>query len=232
VLAGAKGIIVPSESVVKDVEKHFPDTSAKIKIISMGCNHLNAVGLTNLNSIIPVHRYFLFVGSIEPRKNLVRLLDAFEKSWPDIDGAELIIVGREGWLNRLFFEKLDRSPLKEKVQIINDADDRTLKYLYKNALALVYPSLGEGFGLPVAEAMSLGCPVIASDNTSIPEVAKGAALLVDPIDTDDISSALVKVANDDIVRNNLISTGFLRASELTWSTAGKKMLQFLRDIAM
>jgi len=148
-------------------------------------------------------RYLLFVGTLEPRKNLARLVAAVERLETD---HILAVVGLEGWGRAT-------PPPGDRVRLLGFVSDRDRDALYAGADAFVYPSLREGFGLPVAEAMAHGTPVVTSRGTATEEVAGGAAVLVDPTDVDNIAAGIVRALADS---DQLIAAGYERADELTW----------------
>jgi glycosyltransferase involved in cell wall biosynthesis len=173
---------------------------------------------------------FLFVGSLLPRKNLSRVLDAFAllraEHAPD---AQLVVVG----VKRSFGAdggEMERTDLAG-VHFLGYLDDATLGALYRRAVCLVFPSLYEGFGLPVVEAMALGAPVITSTVTALPEVAGDAALLVDPYDVDAIRTAMLRLLQDDGLRADLRARGRRRAADFTWERAAETVLAVLKRAA-
>lgn len=162
-------------------------------------------------------RYILFVGTVEPRKNLTRLLEAFEAvhSTGLTDG--LVIVGRRGWLYGDFFARLERSPVREAVRFPGYVPDEYLPAIYAGAQALAFPSLYEGFGLPALEAMACGTPVACSDASALPEVAGEAALYFDPRNVASIIDALRGLLDDADLRADLEERGLRRAAKFSWS---------------
>jgi glycosyltransferase involved in cell wall biosynthesis len=168
--------------------------------------------------------YLLSLGSIQPRKNLTRLIDAFQwlrKSRPDDAFPQLVIAGKRGWLDDDVFRAAQQDGLNESVKFIGYAPEEDLPALYSGAMCFVYPSYFEGFGLPVLEAMQCGAPVIAGNQTSLPEVAGDAALLFDPFDTRALGEALARVTDHPDYRAELRVKGLKRAAEFSWiATAG------------
>ena len=161
-------------------------------------------------------RYLLFVGTIEPRKNLTRLLSAFEAIHAEGLSDALVIVGQRGWLYGDFFSALEQSPAQRAVILPGFVPDPDLPGVYAGAQALVLPSLYEGFGLPVLEAMACGTPVACSATSSLPEVAGDAALLFDPRDTDEIAVALRRVLSRGDLREALADLGTAQAGRFSW----------------
>jgi len=167
-------------------------------------------------------RYVLYVGTIEPRKNLSRLLGAFERLRAADLADALVVVGRRGWLYDGFFADLARSSVKDAVLLPGFVPDDDLAAVYAGALALAFPSEFEGFGLPVVEAMACGAPVVCSNTSSLPEVAGDAALLVDPRDTEALAAALARIASDPALAAELRRRGAERAAGFSWQRAARE----------
>jgi len=162
-------------------------------------------------------RYLLFVGTIEPRKNLARLLAAFEVVHAEGLTDGLVIVGRRGWLYDDFFSRLGVSSAREAVLFPGYVPDEDLPAIYAGAQALVLPSLYEGFGLPVLEAMACGTPATCSDTSSLPEIAGGAALHFDPDNVKSIVDALRRLLSETDLRAALRQRGFEQAVRFSWN---------------
>ncbi|MCP4116870.1 MAG: glycosyltransferase family 4 protein [Desulfobacteraceae bacterium] len=170
--------------------------------------------------------YLLFVSSLEPRKNIDLLIDALEKVDTDIP---LVLVGWQGWGEKGWLEKIGKTCFKNRVYFTGHVPDSDLQAIYTGAKALIYPSIYEGFGLPIVEAMACGCPVICSNTASMPEVAGDAAVLIDPARSDELANAIETVVHDTCFRDNLVAKGLEQASVFTWdSTAGKTLELFKR----
>lgn len=173
-------------------------------------------------------QYLLYLGTLQPRKNLARLIEAFGRS--RTLGCKLVIAGKKGWLYADLFRLAEKAGVADRVIFpgyVHDADKATL---LSGAMALVFPSLYEGFGFPVIEAMACGTPVICSNTSSMPEAAGDAALLVDPLDTDAIAAAIDRVTADAGLRGQLVGRGYVQASRFTWQTCARAVLSALEDI--
>jgi glycosyltransferase involved in cell wall biosynthesis len=175
-------------------------------------------------------RYLLFVGTIEPRKNLGRVLAAFERLHAEGLTDALVIVGKRGWLYGDFFARLGQSPAKLAVIFPGFIPDADLPAVYAGSQALAFPSEFEGFGLPVLEAMACGTPVVCSNTSSLPEVAGDAALLVDPLDVDALTDALRRVLSDPALATELRDRGLAQAARFSWARAAQETLAVYRRL--
>jgi len=173
--------------------------------------------------------FFLFAGSLNPRKNMLRILEAFETVADKVE-QHLVIVSDSGWDQASTLERLRAAARGGKVHFIPYVDDRTLAALYSSATAFVFPSLFEGFGFPLLEAMALGCPVITSNLSSMPEVAGDAAMLVDPTDVPEMAEAMSRIATDESARKELVSRGLVRSREFSWERCAGKVAEVYKDV--
>jgi len=183
---------------------HFPEEL--VEVVYPGAITMKKASRVQVNELKGRHKidddYILFVSCLEPRKNLARLFQAFDRSglWRDF---QLILAGPKGW----HFEKLEEIwnslRCKNRIRWLNYVPDDELPVLYSGASFFVYPSIMEGFGLPILEAMSVGCPVLTSNVSSMPEVAGEAALFIDPYDIDSIADGLQRLAADSGLRAKL-----------------------------
>ncbi len=167
-------------------------------------------------------RYLVFVSTIEPRKNLARLLAAFETLRADGLTDGLVIVGRRGWLYDDFFARLERSPARDAVIFPGYVPDADLPALYAGAQACVFPSLYEGFGLPVLEAMACGTPVATSSTSSIPEVGGDAALYFDPTSVEEITETTRRLLRDPALQEEMRARGLTQAAQFSWERAARE----------
>jgi glycosyltransferase involved in cell wall biosynthesis len=177
--------------------------------------------------------FVLAIGVLEPRKNLNRLMDAFralkqrDKVAPEL---KLVLAGGKGWLYDDIFDHHADSPVRDDILMPGFVADELLPAIYSAADVLAFPSLYEGFGLPILEAMACGTPVVASRASCLPEVAEGAALLIDPANVDGLAAALELALIDAETRSGLIERGRQRASEYSWRRAAEQLLDVYRKV--
>jgi len=178
--------------------------------------------------------YFLYLGTLQPRKNLTRLITAFGALQPETLKPETILVlaGKRGWLYGGLFTQVHRMGLENHVLFPGYIPDEDKAALLSGALAFVFPSLYEGFGLPVLEAQGCGCPVITSTTSSLPEVAGGAALLVDPSDADGIATAMRRIVADSALRETLIEDGFANVRRFSWTACAQSVLSVVEQFVV
>jgi glycosyltransferase involved in cell wall biosynthesis len=178
--------------------------------------------------------YILSVGSIQPRKNLARLVRAFASlrgEWSAAKLPKLVLVGKCAWLYDETLRALEETNVKDAVVLTGYVPESDLPALYSGALCFVYPSYFEGFGLPPLEAMKCGAPVIVGNRTSLPEVVGDAALSVDPFDVDAIATAIKKLINDSALRKELSVKGQTRAKQFSWRETARQTLVVYKEVA-
>lgn len=176
-------------------------------------------------------RYFLALGNLQPRKNMAHLVEAFARLRHQAGARDvhLVIAGKAMWRESEVYAAVEQAGLTDSVHFVGYVADEDLPALYRGALAFVYPSLYEGFGLPPLEAMACGTPVICSNVASLPEVVGTAARLVTPTDVDDLVSALQAVAADDGLRAALVIEGQRRAAQFSWRRCAEETLAVYRE---
>ena len=231
----AQQVIAISEATRRDLVGHYAVPEERIQVIYHGVDHL--MRPASPNSVADLkHRlglpdaYVLFVGTIQPRKNLGRLAEAMSAIMDAELPHRLVIAGRRGWLASEVETQIAQSRIAERVQFLGYVAAADLPALYSGAGAFCFPSLYEGFGLPVLEAMACGVPVVAANTSAIPEVAGDAALLVEPIDPAAIGSALRRVLTDVALRRELIARGQERAKRFTWERSAQATIDLLRSV--
>lgn len=176
--------------------------------------------------------YALYVGTLQPRKNLGRLIDAYARLVAREDVQwELVIAGGLGWLGEPFQEQAAALGLADRIHFPGYVADEALPGLFTGALFFAFPSLYEGFGLPVLEAQQMGVAVMTSNNSSLPEVAGDAALLVDPNDVEAIADAMLRLSRDETLRQTLIAKGYENVKRFSWEKAARETLAVLVEAA-
>lgn len=228
----ASVIITVSENTKKDLELLWSISKNKIKVIPSFSSlifediKIDPQSEQKYNLYFP---YFLFVGTIEPRKNIERTIDAFLNISSKLkEDVKLVIVGQKGWKCEKIIKKINEN--KEKIFWFNSVSKEELPYFYGNAIALIYPSLYEGFGLPIVEAFKFGIPVITSNISSLPEVAGKGAILVNPYNIKEIEDAILKIYLDKDLRNKLIEKQKKKIEKYNYEKIGEKILSIYRSL--
>ncbi len=176
-------------------------------------------------------RFILSLGTIEPRKNLLALIKAYESMRaqnPDLADVQLIIAGGSGWNSAAIYKAIATSPYRQDIKLLGYVDRSDKVALYNLASVLAFPSLYEGFGIPPLEAMACGCPVVASWGTSLAEVIGEAGLLIDPYDINDLSAALTQVLQNNALADQLSRLGGLQASKFSWQRSAEAYLKLFK----
>ena len=229
----ADRVIVPSHAVKRDVVRHARFPEDRVVVTPEACDPRfrpvrSEGGLRDVAARYGLpSRYLLAVGTLEPRKNLTALLEAFARLRrggavdPDL---RLVLAGARGWLDEPIFRTVRALGLERAVHLPGFIDDDDLPAVYSGAALFVFPSLYEGFGLPPLEAMACGVPVVTSNVSSMPEVAGDAAVLVDPRDVDGLSSAIARVLRDGALRARLRAAGIARARQFSWEATARRTL--------
>lgn len=218
----AAAVLTPSESTRRDVIRLLgADASRVVAIPLAAADDFGDPPSAEITAEVRAElflppRYLLAVGTLEPRKNLVRLIRAFERILPAYPDLKLVVAGGRGWRDEAIRAELGNSPVRDAIRSVGYVRPDALKVLYREALALCYPSLYEGFGLPVVEAMASGTPVLTSRGSSLDEVAAGAAIAVDPLSIDAITQGLRTLLDDPALRARLRADGLARAGRLDW----------------
>jgi glycosyltransferase involved in cell wall biosynthesis len=229
-LAAADAIIAVSQATADDLHALLGVNDRRVHVVHEGVDAtFNAPGGA-LPPGLPA-RFLLFVSTLEPRKNLAGLLAGFERAVADGYGGDLVLVGRWGWRTEAARRAFADSPVRGRIHHLDGLDRPALNAAMRRAEALLFPSLLEGFGLPVLEAMACGLPVITSNRSSLPEVAGEAALYVDPDDPASIAGAIMRLAGQPALREQLVEAGRRRAARFTWDNAATATSSVLRRAA-
>ncbi|MGI6368081.1 MAG: glycosyltransferase family 4 protein [Anaerolineae bacterium] len=168
--------------------------------------------------------YILSLGTLQPRKNYVRLIQAYHRLRMEQHiPHSLVIGGGPGWLDQPIYDTIAELDLQEHVRLLGFVDEADLPALYSGAEVFAFPTLYEGFGIPVLEAMACGTPVVCSNTSSLPEAAGDAGLLFEPTDTDALADALLRGISDSALRARLISSGYAQATRYTWKESAQRL---------
>jgi glycosyltransferase involved in cell wall biosynthesis len=227
-------IFTISKASKGDIIKSYGGSESKVEVTYPGIKEIaggkyKALSMDEIRKKYGVgDNYILFVGTLQPRKNIVCLIEAFSKlNKPDLD---LIIVGKKGWK----FEEILAAPKKygveNKVKFLDFVPDEDLPSFYKNAVCFALPSLYEGFGLPVLEAMKYGCPVVTSNVSSLPEAGGDAVLYADPLNVDDIKKNLEAIVTNPELKEKLIKKGYDQVKKFSWDKTAKETLRVLENM--
>jgi glycosyltransferase involved in cell wall biosynthesis len=233
----ATHILTDSEAVKKEIIQHLAVAPEKITAVPLAVRRafspVHAKEATDTRRRLGVEDDFiLFVGTVEPRKNLITLVRAFDELMRTTDlRPQLVVAGQKGWLTEDLYTYVEQSALKDRILFTGYVSDDDLASLYSSCKVSVYPSLYEGFGLPPLEAMACGAPVITSRIPVIMESASGAARLVAPTDINELAAALVEMLNDSKARAHYSSVGRQRASEFTWERTAERTLEVYRQVS-
>jgi glycosyltransferase involved in cell wall biosynthesis len=215
-------IIAVSAFTARQVEQLLHVEPYRIRVIHHGVH-----AAPWLPGVIKREPIVLSVGAIQRRKNIVRLVEAFEHTPP---GWKLLLAGSLGFDSEAARERVERSSRKQDVEVLGYVSSSRLEELYRRASILAFPSLDEGFGMPVLDAMARGVAVLTSNVSAMPEVAGGAALLIDPTDVRSIADGLCQLTTNSELRDTLIRAGIARAQEFTWEKSVEATWNVYREL--
>jgi glycosyltransferase involved in cell wall biosynthesis len=221
-------ILADSQATANDLSKFYGTPLEKMRVVYPGVEPPQAGGAAIVRQKYKLpERYFLFIGTLQPRKNIARIVQAYAqwKSAHPNDEAGLVLAGGKGWL---YDEKWTEGV--DGVYLPGYIDESDKGALLAGAIALLFPTLYEGFGFPVIEAMHCGTPVIASNTSSLPELVGETGLLVDPLDVKAISAAMDVLTWNVELRNRLTEKGYAQAAKFTWRTAAEQTLSAIDSI--
>lgn len=230
-IRASKGIICDSENTKKDIEDYYNIRKKPIFVVHPGIDNKKFTprekGLSRRK--YGLNRYICHVGEMRPYKNLERAIEAFGRL--NLKDYEFVLVGNKTSFYHSQLERFIKGlRLEDRVKFLGYVPNKDLPHIYSDAAVLVFPSLYEGFGFPPLEAMSCGCPVIASTAASIPEVCGKAAYYVNPYSISSIEEGLHKVLSDEGLRSRLILNGLERAKLFSWGNAAKKIIDIYEKI--
>jgi glycosyltransferase involved in cell wall biosynthesis len=241
----ATRVLADSEATRRDLLEFYGIPGEKVAVVYPGRDE-ELAPVTDAAALAAIRAryglgdaYLLYVGTLHPRKNLVRLIQAFAgllrtlaaAGQSPVSGLQLVLAGQKGWLYDEIWHQVDRLGLEHRVILTGYVPDADLPALLSGALAFVFPSLYEGFGLPVLEAMACATPVVCSSVSSLPEVVGEAALQVDPLDVEAWTGALHRIVTDAGLRRALIEQGFEQMRRFSWRRCAEETLRVLEDAA-
>jgi glycosyltransferase involved in cell wall biosynthesis len=231
----ATHLVADSSATKRDLIKRYGTDPDKITVVYPGYDDTVFRPVRDEKAIEEIKAkydiagdYILFVGTLQPRKNLIRLIGAYWKL--EVGNWKLVIAGKKGWLYREIFQQVEKLGLEGKVVFTGYVPEGDLPALLSGARLFVFPSLYEGFGLPVLEALACGTPVVCSNVSSLPEVAGDAAVLVDPLDVEGLAAALERVLGDEELRAELIERGFEQARRFSWERCARETVKVLENV--
>ncbi|OGL46525.1 MAG: hypothetical protein A2161_22030 [Candidatus Schekmanbacteria bacterium RBG_13_48_7] len=231
-------IIVPSENTRADLFEFLKPPRPPIKVIPLGIDDRFFLPgeyvikrIEKVKNRFGIARPYIFsVGTLEPRKNYDLLIDAFQDAHErELKDYNLVICGAAGWKYKPILSKMRK--YHDSVIYTGSVDDEELRLLYRGAALFVYPSLYEGFGLPPLEAMASGCPVIASDTSSLKEMLQGSSVLFSPTNREHLKTAMIQVLQDDDMQKKLIKNGLNCAGKYRWENTAYETLQVYKSIS-
>jgi glycosyltransferase involved in cell wall biosynthesis len=225
----ATHIVVNSQATKNDVVELYGVEPSKITPLTFGVSPIFrriTQPRSAVTAIFPVleRPYILAVGTVQPRKNYIHLIEALkilQRTGHDVD---LVIVGGKGWLSDPIYEAANAPDIRQHVHMLGHVEDTQLPLLYSHAACFAMPSLYEGFGLPVLEAMACGTPVVTSNSSSLPEAAGDAGILCDPYHVESIADALTRVLSDSNLREKCIRRGYSHVAGHTWDAGAQDLL--------
>ena len=224
-------IIAPSHNTKQDIIDYYHICPDKIRVIYPGLKSMprsSDQAAIQKKYGLPA-KYILFLGTIEPRKNIIALIEAFERVKPRLEeNYYLVIAGANGWKNQEIYQRLKNSPYQSSIKILNYINETDKPTIYALADLFVYPSFYEGFGFPVLEAMKMSTPVITSSRSSLPEVTSNAACLINPNDPLALSEGIYTVLKNNQLKNRLIENGLKQTSKFSWSQSAEQWLSLLQ----
>jgi len=240
-IRSAKHIFTISYATKTDIIKNYKIDDRKISVTYPGYDQkgFKPQSKSKIEKVRNKYKvkddYILFVGTLQPRKNVERLIEAFKKvtqlsvlsSW----NLQLVIAGKNGWLYESIFEKVKSLKLEKEIIFTDYVPDDELPALISGAKVFVLPSLWEGFGIPVVEAQACGVPVAVSDTSSLPEIVRESGVLVNPGSIDSVAQGIRKVLTDEKFRQNLIKKGFVNIKRFSWQKCANETLETLEKLA-
>lgn len=228
----AKKVIAISQSSKDDIIKYYKIPENKVKVVHLGLKNLSMqVATKELKEFGIGGKFILYVGTLQPRKNIARLIEAYSKLPKELQNEnQLVVVGKKGWMYEEILNSPQKFDVESRVLFLDYVTDNDLPQFYKKAELYILPSLYEGFGLPILEAMRYGCPVATSNVSSLPEAGGDAAVYFDPEDVGDIAKTIEKVLTDKALREKMIEKGNIHYKKFTWEKAAGEVLRAVEEL--
>ena len=236
----AKIIIADSQSTRQDIIDFMKIDPQKIKVVYLAADiKFKVLSSEQLKSETPEKfniskKFILSVGTIEPRKNfktLIKAFNIFKDNYSSSKDCQLVIAGKTGWKSEETFDEYKKSPYRNEIIFTGEVNDEDLVQLYNQASLFAYPSIFEGFGLPVLEAMSCALPVIATNTSSVPEVYPNEEFLLDPFDAEKMAQKINLVLTDNNKRDDLIRFSIENSKKFSWEKSASETLQIYHELA-
>lgn len=234
----ADRIITDSNFSKEEIIKYYPKYKKKIRVVPCGVDCNRFYQLKEKEEIFRVKKklkitgdYFLYVGNIEPRKNLLRLLKAYQlflEKYPK--APQLVLAGGKGWINKEIYAWIEKRTWKEKICLTEYVASEDMCALFNGAISFLFPSLYEGFGMPPLEAMACGVPVLVSNEASLPEVVGECGVYVDAYKEQSIADGMEQLYTNESLRQELSKRGLERAKIFTWENAAKKLYHVYKEL--
>jgi len=225
-------VMADSQSTASGIQEHYQVRPTKIGVVYPGGPTVSEQMHSPVSDDEKLPgKYFLFVGTLEPRKNLRAILGAFALLDTEREDVHIVVVGNIGWKTKDVMSLLKAHRYRSRIHFTGYVDAARLSFIYRNALCLLYPSLYEGFGFPILEAMTYGVPVITSNVSSMPEVAGDAALLVDPNDINELANAMNMILSNGNLRDLMVFKGYKRLKEFSWMRCAEEVLDIFKKVS-
>jgi glycosyltransferase involved in cell wall biosynthesis len=234
-IQNARAVIAVSRSTARDIEKLFPGTAGRVRVIPEGVHpRFSPDAGAKIVTLPEICRdpFVLFVGTLSPRKNMRRLIEAFEllSEKTSRPGLRLVLAGMRGWMSDDILTDLKDSGPEGRVHHAGFVSGEVLAEMYRRSALVCLPSLYEGFGLPALEAMASGTPVLVSNRSSLPELAADEACLADPKDTEDLAEKMARLLDDEPLRRRVRQAGLEKVRDFTWEKAAAETLRVYREV--
>ena len=237
-------ILTPSENTKRDIISQYQVPAQKIMVIYPGVScrltsnseQLETQKLDIRQKYNLPHNYLLFLGTAEPRKNIIGLIEAFEKTsrstlLPESNTPySLVITGYKGWKDKKIYQKLLSSPIKERIKFIGPIEAADKPALYAAATLFIYPSFYEGFGFPVVEAMACGTPVITSNRSSLPEISSNSTYLINPNRPSELADTITKMLDEKTLREHFKNLGLEQSKKFNWEKSAQEFISKLQHL--